>query len=486
MAFNSFLFLMFFVAVVAATWLLRRRVRPRNLFLLAASYYFYACWDWRFLGLILISTIVDYSCGLALKIEPHEVGRPVIRNRRRKMILLISLVTNLGLLGFFKYFNFFVDSTAALLASVGLHPNLPSLRIILPVGISFYTFQTLSYTIDLYRGLLPTERNPLNFALYVAFFPQLVAGPIERARVLLPQLAAVRPVTYERLGSGLYLILWGLFKKTVIADNVAVFADMTFASKPDSGLFALLGVVAFTIQIYCDFSAYSDIARGSARILGFDLMLNFNLPYFCTNVGEFYRRWHISLSTWLRDYLYIPLGGSRVAQGRLYYNLMLTMVLGGLWHGASWTFVLWGTFQGVLLCVHRLFLPVIDAVKPQPDSRIAGPWHVGSLLFFLPFTLAGRLLFRAESPQQVWGFTKAIFVNFPGPVPGWVDFGHLAALAASWGFMFLFQLLQYKTGDLNVVYRMPDSVRSVFYAGIFLAIVVFGRIHGSGFIYFQF
>jgi len=486
MAFNSFLYLVFFGLVLALVHLLRDRVTARNAVLLAASYFFYMCWDWRFLALILVSTAVDYSCGRALAIAPADVGEPAPRTRRRKAILLVSLITNLGLLGVFKYFNFFIDSAAAVLAALGLQPNVPSLRIILPVGISFYTFQTLSYTIDLYRGILPTERRLLNFALYVAFFPQLVAGPIERAKRLLPQIAAVRPVTRADLGSGAYLILWGLFKKVVIADNVAVFSDAAFANPTHSGLYSLLGVVAFTVQIYADFSAYSDIARGSARCLGFDLMLNFNLPYFCTNVGDFYRRWHISLSTWLRDYLYIPLGGSRVSEPRLYFNLMLTMLLGGLWHGASWTFVMWGAFQGILLCAHRALLPAIDAIKPAATSRVAGPWHLGSLLFFVPFTLAGRLLFRAESPRQVWDFTSAIFLRFPGPTPGWIKFEFLAMLASATAFLFAFQLLQYRTGDLNVVYRFPTPLRAAFYAGLFLSIVIFGSIHGTAFIYFQF
>jgi D-alanyl-lipoteichoic acid acyltransferase DltB (MBOAT superfamily) len=313
-----------------------------------------------------------------------------------------------------------------------------------------------------------------------------VAGPIERAKNLLPQIGSPRRASWTDLGSGAYLILWGLFKKVVIADNVATFADTSFAHPVQSGVFALLGVLAFTVQIYADFSAYSDIARGSARCLGFDLMLNFNLPYFCTSVADFYRRWHISLSTWLRDYLYIPLGGNRVSTPRLYTNLMLTMLLGGLWHGASWTFVMWGAFQGILLCAHRLMLPAIDRVKPDPDGPYGAPWHVASLIFFVPFTLMGRLLFRAQSPQQVWDFTVAPFTRFPGPIPGWVNFELLAGLGTATAFLFGFQLLQYRTGDLNVVYQFPTPLRGVFYAGLVLAIVVFGAMHGEAFVYFQF
>lgn len=486
MAFNSYLFVLFFIASLACAYLLRNRVSTRNVILLGFSLFFYAYWDWRFLGLILFSSVVDYFCAIVLDRDLASRGNASLGSRRRKAILLMSLISNLGLLGFFKYFNFFIDSAAEIISSFGMSPNLPSLRIILPVGISFYTFQALSYTIDVYRGRLPAQRHFVTFFLFIAFYPQLVAGPIVRATDLIPQLARPNRITRQDLGMGMYLMLWGLFKKTVIADNVASFSDAAFASNPTSGLYAVLGVLAFTIQIYCDFSGYSDIARGSARCMGFDFMLNFNLPYFCTSVGDFYRRWHISLSTWLRDYLYIPLGGSRVPTGRLYYNLMLTMVLGGLWHGASWTFVLWGTYQGVLLCAQRALQPVTKAVAPTPGSRYAGLWHFGNLLFFFPFTLTGRLLFRADSPQQVWAFVESAFVRFPGTTPGWVTYGHLFTLAACFAFLFAFQLLQYKTRDLNIVYRMPTPIRAVFYALLVIGIVTLGECNGGAFIYFQF
>jgi alginate O-acetyltransferase complex protein AlgI len=486
MSFDSLHFLAFFLVVLAVNHLLRARVQARNAFLLAASYYFYGCWDWRFLSLIVVSTLVDFSCGLAMNVAPEDVDREPVRDRRRRLLLMASVVTNLGLLGVFKYANFFIDSAAVLLESVGFTAHLPTLRIVLPVGISFYTFQTLSYTIDLYRGRIPTERNLLTFALYVAFFPQLVAGPIERARHLLPQLASRRTVAWSDFGSGAYLVFWGLFKKIVIADNVAVFVNNTFEGTPDSGLFALLGVYAFAIQIYCDFSGYSDIARGAARCLGFDLMLNFNLPYFATNPSDFWRRWHISLSSWLRDYLYISLGGNRVGPARNYYNLMMTMVLGGLWHGASWVYVLWGIYQGALLCGHRVVEPVLARIRPEPGSRLAGAWHVASIVFFFQLTCLGWLIFRAESVGQITGFLSAIFGNFPGRAPGWMNFSLLASLAASGAFLFIVQFFQYRSRDLNVVFRLPVPARAVFYAGCFLAIVVFGRIHGSAFIYFQF
>jgi D-alanyl-lipoteichoic acid acyltransferase DltB (MBOAT superfamily) len=486
MSFDSFHFLSFFLVVLATTYVLRDRVPARNTFLLIASYYFYGCWDWRFLGLIVISTIVDYGCGLGLAVSPEDVDKAPPPVRRRKLLLLASLITNLGLLAVFKYFNFFTDSAASLLGAIGFDPHMTTLRIVLPVGISFYTFQTLSYTIDLYRGRIATERNLLTFALYVAFFPQLVAGPIERAKHLLPQLAIPRTVSAVDFGSGAYLVFWGLFKKVVIADNVSGFVSNIFSGTPSSGLYALLGIYAFAIQIYCDFSGYSDIARGTARCLGFDLMLNFNLPYFATNPSDFWRRWHISLSSWLRDYLYIGLGGNRVGLGRNYYNLMMTMVLGGLWHGAAWVYVLWGFYQGVLLCGHRMIEPLIAKVRPAKDSAYAGAWHVASIVFYFQLTCLGWLIFRAESVGQVGTFLKVIFGDFLGPAPGWVNFSSLAVVVASGAFLFVVQLVQYRSGDLNVVFRLPVPVRAVFYAGCFLALVIFGRIHGGAFIYFQF
>ncbi len=486
MSFDSLHFLFFFILVVAIVFLLKKQVLARNSFLLVASYYFYGCWDWRFLSLIVISTLVDYSCGLALNVTPQNVDKEVIKDKRRKLILLISLTTNLGLLAIFKYFNFFIDSAVDILSIFGITAHITTLRIILPVGISFYTFQTLSYTIDLYRGHIATERSLLNFALYVAFFPQLVAGPIERAKHLLPQITAERPISYSMFSSGVYLVFWGLVKKIVIADNVAVFVNNSFGSEQNGGLFALLGIYAFAVQIYCDFSGYSDIARGTARCMGFDLMLNFNLPYFSTNPSEFWNRWHISLSSWLRDYLYIPLGGNRVGERRNYFNLMTTMTLGGLWHGASWIFVIWGIYQGALLCGYRLVKPLIDRIKPDPNGPAGKIWHILSILFFFQLVNVGWLIFRAENLQQVLDFLIAIATNFPGPIPYWVNFGLLAILGANSLLLIFVQYLQYRSRDLNVMLRLPIPLRAAFYAAGFLAIIIFGRIHGSAFIYFQF
>ncbi|MDA1306433.1 MAG: MBOAT family protein, partial [Acidobacteria bacterium] len=327
--------------------------------LLVASYVFYGAWDYRFLSLLGISTIIDYVVALRMA---DAAGR------HRKAWLIVSLVTNLGLLGFFKYFNFFVDSGNALLIALGVDPMPMRLHIVLPVGISFYTFQTLSYTIDVYRGKLDPTRSLRDFALFVAYFPQLVAGPIERATHLLPQVLNPRRLSMPLLHQGLWLISWGLFKKMVIANNLAIVVDRTFAAGSGAtGAEYLIAIYAFAFQIYCDFSGYSDIARGLAALMGIDLMVNFNNPYAATNPREFWRRWHISLSTWLRDYLYVPLGGNRGALWQTYRALMLTMLLGGIWHGAQWTFVVWGLYHGVWLAVHRWM--TMDRGWSLPDTR---------------------------------------------------------------------------------------------------------------------
>ncbi|MBN1555098.1 MAG: MBOAT family protein [Phycisphaerae bacterium] len=351
MTFNSLIFVLFFGAVLLLSITVRHNTFRKRMLLLG-SYYFYAYWDWRFCGLLLISTLVDYTVGLLLA----RTDAP----KKRALLLLVSLVCNLGLLGFFKYYNFFVASLAAALEPLGW--DMQGLNIILPVGISFYTFQTLSYTIDVYRRRIDTCRDFFDFALFVAFFPQLVAGPIVRASDFLPQLQAAPRVTLQRIHSGLRQFIFGMFKKVVIADHLAMMVDMVY---PNLTAFdtptVWLATAAYAAQIYCDFSGYSDMAIGVARMMGYDFNRNFDHPYLARSTTEFWRRWHISLSTWLRDYLYIPLGGNRKGPRRTYINLMLTMLLGGLWHGASWAFVLWGLLHGAALAAHKFlsgrFLP---------------------------------------------------------------------------------------------------------------------------------
>lgn len=346
MLFNSVQFFLFFVSFATLYWALP--ARARNGLLLAGSYLFYGMWDWRFLSLLALSTVVDYTVGAKLATTQNQ--------RARKILLIGSLVVNLGMLGIFKYLNFFAASFASMLENVGLAPNRPLLNVLLPVGISFYTFQTMSYTIDVYRNRINPVANFIDFATFVAYFPQLVAGPIERAKLLLPQITKrERSISKDTIASGVGLIVLGLAKKVVLADGVAHIADRAFDSPAELSWIAICaGVLAFAIQIYGDFAGYTDIARGVSRLLGIELSVNFSQPYLSRSITEFWRRWHISLSNWLRDYLYISLGGNRRGAIRTYVNLMATMLLGGLWHGASWNFVVWGGLHGLYLVVHRL------------------------------------------------------------------------------------------------------------------------------------
>lgn len=383
MLFNSTAFLIFGPTVLLAHWLLRGR--SRNVLLLAASYVFYGAWDIRFLGLIWLSTIVDYLVG-------RKIGELGPDDGRRKQLVSLSIATNLGVLGLFKYAGFFVAEATSLLESVGLGTNTRVLSIVLPVGISFYTFQTLAYTIDVYRSRIKPETRLLEFALFVAYFPQLVAGPIERAQDLLPQIGNTdREIDRERLWGGLQLIAIGFFKKVAIGDVLGTYTDLWLdPSSSPSTLTTVLGTYAFAFQIYADFSGYSDIARGVSRLLGIELIHNFQQPYLSRSITEFWRRWHISLSNWLRDYLYIPLGGNRRGRNRTYINLMLTMLLGGLWHGAGWTFVIWGALNGAYLAVERAFTKPLDENVPFARS------HSWSAFRTLHLTCLAWVFFRAE------------------------------------------------------------------------------------------
>jgi alginate O-acetyltransferase complex protein AlgI len=376
MLFTQLEFPIFFVAVLCAAWLCRTRV-TRNTILLAASYYFYAYWDYRFCGLLVLSTVVDFV--VARLMDQSE------RPRVRRTLLLVSLVVNLGVLGFFKYFNFFIDSARPLIETLGLSGE--TLEIILPVGISFYTFQTLSYTIDVYRRVLKPVDSFLDFSLFVAFFPQLVAGPIVRARELLPQLAIVPIWSKRRFYGGAQQMLRGAIKKVLLADRLGEAVDVVFAG-PDlySGITIWIAVLAYAGQIYYDFSGYSDIAIGAAKMLGYRFPVNFRHPYLATSMSEFWRRWHITLSRWLRDYLYVSLGGNRMGAWFTYRNLLITMTLGGLWHGAAWTFVLWGVWHGVMLSIERS-VKDLYAMRPAKVVRWATTFSV---------VLIGWVLFRSR------------------------------------------------------------------------------------------
>lgn len=360
MIFSSWLFAAFFLVVFTAYWSLRTRT-SRHILLLVASYIFYMTWNPWLVTLIVGSTLLDYSVALGLEKLPTQ--------RHRKLLLTASILGNLGILVLFKYADFFIVSLRTMLESAGIHTNLSTLSLILPVGISFYTFQTLSYTIDVYRREIPATRSLIDFALFVAFFPQLVAGPIVRASDFLPQLATVKRFNWDRLSSATVLFLIGLTKKVLIADNLATLVDPVFA-QPERYVTRDLWIAMFCYggQIFCDFSGYTDMAIAVARAMGFDLCENFRSPYLATSLPDFWRRWHISLSTWLRDYLYIPLGGSRFSRWLTYRNLMITMLLGGLWHGASWTFVVWGAIHGLALAVTKRINELRSATRVDSES----------------------------------------------------------------------------------------------------------------------
>lgn len=448
------------------------RHRAQNIILLFASYIFYGWWDWRFLTLIALSSVIDYFIGRAIHNSSNE--------KKRKLLVTASLCSNLSILGFFKYFNFFADSFTDLFNTIGFSADWVTLNIILPVGISFYTFQTLSYTIDIYRKKLTPEKRFLDFALFVSFFPQLVAGPIERAAHLLPQITTTRQWTSEGFMRGVYLILFGLFKKVAIADSAAVYVNEIFnADTPQAGINIAIATVLFAVQIYCDFSGYTDIARGIAKTLGFDFRLNFNLPYFSKNPQEFWQRWHISLSSWLRDYLYISLGGNKYGAIKTYRNLMITMLLGGLWHGAAWNFVIWGFYQGAILIIHRLIRPGLEKVTPAHPI-----FHYVYILLFFVVTCYGWLIFRAESMDQIANFSTAIIFNF--------NFNALILPDLSKAFLYGFPLLltldlfQYKSGQTTFYRGWPIMVRYSLYSSLIVLILVGTGNSPEQFIYFQF
>jgi D-alanyl-lipoteichoic acid acyltransferase DltB (MBOAT superfamily) len=384
MIFHSLDFIVFFVVTLVVYWHLPHR--GQNAFLVLASYFFYGYVHPWFLVLIFATTVLDYWAARGMAALPE----------RKALFLGLSLAGNLGMLAFFKYFNFFADNVHALLTPLGLSVPTVVLRIALPVGVSFYTFQELSYTIDVYRGTLSARRDFLNFAAFVCFFPQLVAGPIERASRLLPQMEQPRVFSWETARQATWLMTWGYFQKLVIADNVGVVANKVFALAQPSFELLWAGVFAFAIQIYADFSAYSDIARGAARWLGVDVVRNFNHPYLAVGPADFWRRWHVSLSSWFRDYVYIPLGGSRGGRGRTAGNVMITFLLSGLWHGASWNYVVWGGYHGTLLLAGRA---VDTLMGPGPRSRILTPVRV--LLTFV-LVLVGWLMFRETDIVFLW------------------------------------------------------------------------------------
>jgi D-alanyl-lipoteichoic acid acyltransferase DltB (MBOAT superfamily) len=389
-------------------------------------------------------------------------------------------------LGFFKYFDFFASSLQSLFGLFGLSPDPTYLNIILPVGISFYTFQTMSYTIDIYRKEIEPTRKFFDFALFVSFFPQLVAGPIERAKNLLPQILSPRTLSLDKFYEGAFLIFWGLFLKVFIADNLASIVDPVFGGgAPYNGVKVLLASYAFAFQIFCDFAGYSSIARGLGKCMGFEIMVNFRVPYFSASPREFWQRWHISLSTWLRDYLYISLGGNRKGSLTTYRNLSITMILGGLWHGASWTFIVWGVYHGVLLIVARLLEPLFGAIATAKRQKIMKATFPLRVVIMFHLVVIGWLFFRSESITQAYEMLQGLVLNFTFTSPGALVSISLSIFSHAI-ILLIVQGVQYWKNDLLIIRKSHVVVRALFYFVCTYLLIVYGASSGQEFIYFQF
>ncbi len=476
MLFNSLEFLVGFLPIVLLIYYLLPH-RVQNTFLVLASCFFYASWDWRFLLPLLVTTSIDYWA--AQRMEASLVlNEPT---SARKKYLVTSIVLNLSLLGFFKYFNFFADSATLLANTLGFNIGTRTFEIVLPIAISFYTFQALSYTIDVYRGEIHATKSFWDFFLAVLYFPHLVAGPIQRAATLIPQVTNPRIISSEKIREGLHLIVWGFFKKIVIADNLAPIVNAAFSTPSPSGGVVTVGVIAFAFQIYCDFSGYTDIARGIAKLMGFEFMLNFNLPYFATNPADFWRRWHISLSTWLRDYLYKPLGGNRTSTIKVYRNLMITMVLGGLWHGAAWNFILWGFYHGFLLTAHRVMQPLL-LLMGKTFNFTPGLWKWFTVLCMFVLTCYGWLLFRATSLNQVVEMSIALL----NPLEG-IQRDLVKQVALIISPLLVVQIIQFRSGMLffTQAKAFPRFLAVIAYT-LMIYLSVFHGGQPQAFVYFQF
>jgi len=481
MLFNSIEFAIFLPSIFIIYWFVTKTIKQQNVLILLSSYLFYGWWDWRFLSLIFFSTVTDFLIGKGL--EKNE------KTLTRKYLLWISILINIGFLGFFKYYNFFIDNFIYAFSTLGIELSYQSLKIILPVGISFYTFQTLSYTIDVYKGKLKPTTEFITFAAFVSFFPQLVAGPIERATNLLPQFKKNRKFDYNQATDGMRQILWGFFKKIVIADNCAVFADQIFNNYNDySGSTLVLGAVFFAFQIYGDFSGYSDIAIGTARLFGFNLMQNFAFPYFSRDIAEFWRKWHISLSTWFRDYLYIPLGGSRGTNYFKIRNVFIIFLVSGFWHGSNWTFIIWGGLNAIY------FLPVMLLNKNRINTNIVAQGkylpsikEVFSMTLTFSLTTFAWVFFRAEDIHHAISYLSNIIhpstLTFPELITPKLEMVYTLFC------IFILLLIEWKNRDkihgLDIASYKKNS-RWMLYFIIILMTITFGSFNQNSFIYFQF
>jgi len=478
MLFNSIDFAIFLPIVFVLYWFFtNRNLKLQNILIVLSSYVFYGWWDWRFLSLIFFSTLVDYLVGVGLSKENNK--------NKRKILLWTSITVNLGLLGFFKYYNFFLDNFVAAFSFFGNDIKASSLNIILPVGISFYTFQTLSYTIDVYKRKLEPTKDFIAFSAYVSFFPQLVAGPIERATHLLPQFYKKRFFNYTLAVDGLRQILWGLFKKIVIADNAAEYANLIFNNSSDySGSTLVLGALFFTFQIYGDFSGYSDIAIGTSRLFGFDLMRNFDFPYFSRDIAEFWRRWHISLSTWFRDYLYIPLGGSKGGTWMKVKNTFIIFIVSGFWHGANWTFIVWGALNAIyflpllLTNNNRNNLETVAKGKLLPNLK-----EISFMFLTFALTVFAWIFFRAENIEHAFSYISEIFSSSLFTIPEIRPRNIILLIIVFILIEWIGRENQYAISQLGIKWKRP--LRYAMYYAIILTILWFGG-KEQQFIYFQF
>lgn len=483
MLFNSLNFAIFLPVVFILYWFATKgNLRLQNILLLVSSYFFYACWDWRFMFLLIFSTLLDYYTGIKI----YEAAN----QKRRLFWLWLSIEINLGFLGVFKYYNFFATSFADALSLVGFKVNLGSLQVILPVGISFYTFHGLSYVIDLYKNRIKPERDFINYSVFVSFFPLLVAGPIERATHLLPQILKKRVFNYEKSVDGLRQILWGLFKKIVIADNCAEYANTIFNNSDEySGSTLVLGALFFTFQIYCDFSGYSDIALGTARLFGVELLRNFAFPYFSRDIAEFWRRWHISLSSWFKDYLYIPLGGSKGGMWMKIRNTFIIFLVSGFWHGANWTFIIWGFLNAlyilpsIILNTNRNNLDIVAKGKYLPTIR-----EFLSIGVTFCLTVFAWIFFRATTVTHAFSYISEIFssslISIPF-FPGIRQAGLVIFLTGA------FMIIEWLGREEQYAFKIIKNVkllhfRIVIYYVIILLMLFFGNFSENQFVYFQF
>ena len=469
MLFNSIEFLLFFPTVVLIYFLLPNKFRW--VFLLIVSYYFYMNWKPIYAILISFSTLITWSCGVFVE-KSNNI-------KRKKIFLILSLVINFSILFMYKYFNFINESIFQLLEYLNIRWHVPNLDLLLPVGISFYTFQAVGYTIDVYRGDLKAEKNLGIYALFVSFFPQLVAGPIERAKNLLPQFREKHYFDSARLVSGIKQMVWGFFMKVVIADRLSLIVNTAYNNADShNGTTLLIATVLFSFQIYCDFAGYSNIAIGASRIMGFDLMTNFRRPYFAINIGEFWQRWHISLSTWFRDYLYIPLGGNRVSKNRNYLNVFITFVVSGIWHGANWTFVFWGFFHGIYNAIQKFF--GFDKIKLK-NATIS---KLLMILFNFSLVSLAWIFFRANTIADAFSIIYKIFTDYGTP---FVDITTLVFGLFGLGILLLKEFSEEFFPNSNLFFESKNPVISAFTAALVIIIILsIGVFDGGQFIYFQF